>query len=622
MNGAWLRCCIALGMLMAAGLFSQALAQPTVESADAALERCQRTEHSQPTEALALAEALLQRDDVSNDPIRSSRALGCLGWAQAQAGDTAAARDSIEALRTRLREIPSLGDRLPLMRRVAALLQRTDEIPASIEVLSQALAQAQAPGLEDERISLQINLAIAHSEARNHETAIGHYQSALAAIDMRPDDARRMPVLYNLGLTLRGAGRLDEARETFLQLVEPLQAPGLEIRLASLYSVLGSIERERGRLDAAEEFLARSDALHAELDNPAEHTALLVERAGIALDRDDADQALVHAREALAEAERADFVPGVRGALEVLAESLAAQSSYEEAFRVQQRYIDLSDTYWRDQLDAQLADAEARFVNERQARELAELRQAQQEQAFESGRQQQRQWVVLGIAVAMLLVGLGSFFGQRRNTRRLRRLSRTDPLTGLANRRQASEWLDALSERSESGWTVIWLLDLDHFKRVNDNHGHDVGDLALIELAAVLRRFGDNHGVRTARWGGEEFVLAGQAVDAQAARRLAETLRQSVARMEVRDRAGHAVELTASIGYAPLIGLDRHSGQSRWEPALQVADQLLYRAKQAGRNRSYGIWPGAGKDSIRVHDLGAAVRAGQCTLLEGPTATA
>ena len=615
---------IVVALVVAAGSWTHARAQsgsPDASvSVEALLERCQQIEHGQPAEAIELARDLLERDEVAEEPVLRARALGCRGWAEAQSGDTEAARATTELLRAALDDVTELTDRVPLMRRIAGLLQRTDRTAASIEVLSEALALAGTPELADERISLQINLAIAHSEARNHDTAIGHYQRALAAIEARPDDPRRMPVLYNLGLTLRGAGRIDEARDTLERLVEPLQAPGLEIRLASLYSVLGALERERGELDAAEDYVARSATLHAELDNPAERTALLIERAGIALERGRIDESVEHARVALAEAERSDFVASIRGALQTLARALAAQKSMQEAFEVQQRYIEVSDRYWQDQIDARLEDAEVRFGNERQARELAELRQARQEQDFALRRQQLRQWVLYGVGAAIVLVGLGAFLGQRRHTQRLRRLSRTDPLTGLANRRQATEWLDAMPEASEAGWTVIWLLDLDHFKRVNDSHGHDVGDQALVELAKLLMRFGRNHGLRTARWGGEEFVLAGPADDADAARRIAETLRRSVAQVEVTDRAGRAVELSASIGHAPLAGLHRHSGQSRWEPALQVADQLLYRAKQAGRNRSYGIWPVEGRAAINPHDLGTAVRSGQCRLLEGPVA--
>jgi diguanylate cyclase (GGDEF)-like protein len=600
---------------------SQAVAQGVAETPEAALERCQEIEHGQPNEAMALAESLLARNDVIDDPVLRSRALGCLGWAQAQAGATGEARATTERLQAGLVDIPDMADRVPMLRRVAGLMNRTGRTQESIEVLSEALTLARDPALADERISLLINLAIAHSEARNHEIAIGHYQRALAEVESRPGDPRRMPVLYNLGLTLRGAGRLDEARTTMQQLVEPLQAPGMEIRLASLYSVLGAIERGLGQLDRAEDYLSLSSELHQSLDNPAEYAALLIERASVALERGRSDSAVEYARAALAEAERADFGASVRGALDVLSAALAEQGAFEEAYAVQRRFIDTSDRYWRDQLDAQLEDAEARFGNERQARELAELRQNQQQQDFALRRQELRQRLLYSAAAAVLLIGMGVFLGQRRHTRRLRRLSRTDPLTGLANRRQATEWLDALPERSSQGWTVLWLLDLDHFKRVNDDYGHNVGDLALTELSRLLERFSTNHGVQTARWGGEEFVLAGPAEDADAARRLAETLRRAVARMIVRDeQGGHSIPLTASIGYAPLFGLDRPSGQSAWEPAMQVADQLLYRAKQAGRNRSYGVWPERDGAPMQVHDLSAAVRTGHCRLLEGPAA--
>lgn len=610
--------------LLGAGL---TLAQPEPtdgsDSIEAELARCQEIEHGQPAFALDLARELLRQPEVDESPIRKARALGCRGWAEAQLGDSAAAAttDELSAL---LPDIENVAQRASIMRRVAGLQQQTNQNAESIETLMTALDLVNQEGLDGERISLLINLAIAHSEARNHDQAIGHYRTALEAL--AEDDGRRMPVLYNLGLTLRGAERTDEAKSVFQQLVEPLSAPGLEIRLASLFSVLGSIEIELDNLDAAEDYLARSDALHDELDNPGEHAALLIEWSDLSLERGDPDAAIQHAREALAEAERADFVPSIRGALRTLAAALVAGGRYEEAVQVQRRYVAVSDEFLRNQMEGRLEDAEARYGNERQARELAELRQERQEQDFTLRRQQLRQRLLLGLGIAGVLIAIGAFAWQRGHTRRLRRLSRTDPLTGLPNRRQLMEWLDRLRFRQDEGvqnradrsprLSVIWLLDLDHFKRVNDSCGHDIGDRALVELGRLLKRFAESHSARAGRWGGEEFVLIGGVDNADEAARVAETLRRAVARLQPLDRAGNAVELSASIGFAPLIGIRQNSGQNPWEPAMMVADQMLYRAKQAGRNTWMGLWPNSETASIVAHDVSSEVRSGRCELLE------
>lgn len=579
----------------------------------AALERCQDIEHGQPTEALALAGDLLARPEVLDDPALHARALACLGWSEAQLG-IANARTTTDRLADLLPSVDDPSVRAAMMRRVAGLQQQTNRGAESIETLMAALDLVEREGLDDERISLLINLAIAHSEARNHELAIDHYETALAAL--AAEDGRRLPVLYNLGLTLRGAGRNEDARDVFVQLVEPLTAPGLEIRLASLLSVLGSIELDLGDLEAAERFLARSDALHDGLDNPGEHAALLIEWSELARRRGDIAGSIDHAREALAEAERAEFAPSVRGALRSLAVALSAAGRFEEAFDVQARYVTVSDEFWQGQMESRLEDAEARYGNERQARELAELRQSSQEQDFTLRRQRLRQQLLLGIGIAALSVAVAAFSWQRRNTRRLRKLSRTDPLTGLANRRQASDWLDRLDPGEPGRWAVLWLLDLDHFKRVNDSHGHDAGDRALVDMAGLLERFSTRHGLRPARWGGEEFLLYGRTDSAEKAMQIAEELRTAVTGLQPRDRLNKPIELTASIGFSPLVGLHRPSGQAHWEPAMLAADQLLYRAKQRGRDGWVGLWPAHTDAHIAAHDIESAIRDGRGRLLE------
>lgn len=580
----------------------------------AALQRCQDIEHGQPSEARELARDLLARAEVLDDPVRHARALACLGWSEAQLG-MASARTTTDRLAELLPSIEAPEVRAAMMRRVAGLQQQTNRGAESIETLMDALDLVEREGLDDERTSLLINLAIAHSEARNHEVAIGHYETALSALSA--DDGRRMPILYNLGLTLRGADRNEDARDVFGQLVEPLSAPGLEIRLASLLSVLGSIELELGNLDAAERFLARSDALHDDLDNPGEHAALLIEWSELARRRGDIDAAIAHAREALAEAERAEFTPSIRGALRNLATVLAAAGRFEEAMDIQGRYVTVSDDFWRAQMESRLEDAEARYGNERQARELAELRQASQEQDFILRRERLRQQLLLGLGIAALSIAVAAFIWQRRNTRRLRRLSRTDPLTGLANRRQASEWLDRLEPGEPGRWSVLWLLDLDHFKRINDSHGHDAGDRALQDVAALLERLAERHGLyRPARWGGEEFLLFGRIGSPRQAMNIAEDLRAAITGLRPRDRMNDAIELTASIGFSPLTGLHRPSGQADWEPAMLAADQLLYRAKQRGRNCWMGLWPDRVDARIAAHDIEAAIREGRGRLLD------
>jgi diguanylate cyclase (GGDEF)-like protein len=164
--------------------------------------------------------------------------------------------------------------------------------------------------------------------------------------------------------------------------------------------------------------------------------------------------------------------------------------------------------------------------------------------------------------------------------RKLQQAALTDALTGLYNRRYALERLEqewaaaALSGRP----LACLLLDLDHFKRVNDTHGHDAGDLVLCETAAVLRGGLRQEDV-VCRLGGEEFVVILPGADREAARACAERLRRDVEHHMV-ELPGTALRATTSVGVA--VRTPRMSGPA---DLLKAADEAAYAAKQAGRNR-------------------------------------
>jgi diguanylate cyclase (GGDEF)-like protein len=164
---------------------------------------------------------------------------------------------------------------------------------------------------------------------------------------------------------------------------------------------------------------------------------------------------------------------------------------------------------------------------------------------------------------------------------RLQRLAETDPLTLLHNRRYLDERLPQLIAEARQARTRLSLamIDLDHFKRVNDQHGHDVGDEVLVEAAERVRASCRASDV-VARWGGEELVvLFPEATLAQAVP-IAERIRETLASTPFSTSAGK-LHVTASLGVARLTADDDELGAS----LQRRADQALYRAKRRGRNR-------------------------------------
>jgi two-component system cell cycle response regulator len=162
-------------------------------------------------------------------------------------------------------------------------------------------------------------------------------------------------------------------------------------------------------------------------------------------------------------------------------------------------------------------------------------------------------------------------------------LALTDELTGLYNRRYLFAHLDELIDRANDGGNcaAVWLFDIDHFKRVNDTHGHAAGDEVLREIAARA-----TNSVRSAdlvaRIGGEEFAVVMPETDLAVAARAAERLRAAIADRPFAARAtGAALPVTVSIG----VTVTAPAGGDARDQMLKRADEALYAAKAAGRNR-------------------------------------
>ncbi|MBD8525731.1 GGDEF domain-containing protein [Pseudomarimonas arenosa] len=182
-------------------------------------------------------------------------------------------------------------------------------------------------------------------------------------------------------------------------------------------------------------------------------------------------------------------------------------------------------------------------------------------------------------ATAVLVVFLSAIgaFQVAKQRRLLERLASTDPLTGALNRRQMA--VDLAHEVNVAGrggaLPAVLILDLDHFKQINDQFGHEMGDRVLVEFSNVVREL-VRRSDRLYRIGGEEFLLLLPAMDEAGTRVVAQKVVQQVAdRLRVPDRA-----VTTSVGAALW---SRGELVSSW---LARADSAVYQAKQAGRNRA------------------------------------
>lgn len=162
--------------------------------------------------------------------------------------------------------------------------------------------------------------------------------------------------------------------------------------------------------------------------------------------------------------------------------------------------------------------------------------------------------------------------------------SRSDALTGIANRRHFDETLEREMRRARRSITPLSLIicDIDYFKLYNDNYGHLDGDECLVQVAATMKATFRRSGDLCARYGGEEFVVVMPDTDADSARLMAERLRQSIWELAVPHTGSKIADrVSLSIGVATLLPSDTRS----MEKFIMAADEALYLAKSMGRNR-------------------------------------
>ncbi|PLK50294.1 GGDEF domain-containing protein [Uliginosibacterium sp. TH139] len=190
-----------------------------------------------------------------------------------------------------------------------------------------------------------------------------------------------------------------------------------------------------------------------------------------------------------------------------------------------------------------------------------------------------RHFNILGFCAILAWIAHAHALSVHEAEQALHRIASSDPLTGLFNRRAITELAEreiARSQRTHQPLSLI-LCDIDHFKRINDSHGHAAGDHVLQTVAKLLQATVREYDC-VARWGGEEFLILLPDATGAGAAAIAERLRAAVEACVI-SFEGQAIPVTLTLGVSLL------DPQENWHAAINRADEALYRGKAGGRNR-------------------------------------
>jgi diguanylate cyclase (GGDEF)-like protein len=396
------------------------------------------------------------------------------------------------------------------------------------------------------------NVAAVYAETRRHDEAIALFQRAVERYREEGDEVNAAVALANIGRAHTLAGRpevgvplLEEARSAFERLGRPDGVATTLAKLGAAHADLGACERARACFEQA---LALHDEGHALpfADETREHYGLAALRSGEVATALDQLQRVVDASD-----DPVRLAHG--GVLVALSRALEASGRVEEALATLRRHVEVSE-------QAQLREAE-----------LATRLRLVEIEVGEGGGQEVARLRAIDLAATNASL--------RRHAEEMRRLSATDALTELPNRRAIDARVrDEFARAGRSGRPfALALLDIDDFKGVNDAYGHDVGDRVLVRVARLLETSVRSIDV-VARWGGEEFALVLPETAREASLPVLERVRAAIAN-EPWGRVASGLTLTASIGVA-----DASEADDPLE-LLRIADRRLFAAKSIGRDR-------------------------------------
>ncbi|WP_167854758.1 GGDEF domain-containing protein [Mangrovimicrobium sediminis] len=610
--------------------------------------------------ALGYLEPAFSIAAATGEPRLQARAHTLLGQVyRFQARYQAALDEAYRAMEIylELRDQGAIGDTYS---NIGTTLERVGQYEPALNAHLQALEIHSALDDSEAAASDIYNLGHLYVVIGDYPSALGYFQDVLQ-LDLASGDVGNIAYTNNkLGVVFTAMGdykqareHLDEALRLFQSIPAPRDVDWSRSLLAELALAQGNLDTAAGIIDGV---IQRSRA--------GQFNSLLIdglETAGeIALRRGEPDLAQAYIDEGI---ERARDV-GQRhdqSHLEKLrAEAYRQQGAWQSAYAALQRHVAMETNILGENRVAAMgsAQSQAEFLRRGQQIELLQNRQQLQEAQLEKARLNRRGWVLAACATFALLGLLLLRYLQWRLNRRLRTevaarteelsrknreleeayqrmelISLTDNLTGLYNRhfleslidgelehclRQHAGWLSGKTARPEQADLVAFLIDIDHFKRVNDRHGHSAGDDVLIQFRERLEQV-FRHSDFLVRWGGEEFVAIARFTDHAGARHLAQRLMSAIRDTPFRVNGDGLETVTCSVGYVCYPLVRGTLQQPDWQTIIRLGDLCLYAAKYSGRDTWIGLesFNGPARDipvSVSGHTLAQWTRAGRMQL--------
>jgi diguanylate cyclase (GGDEF)-like protein len=493
-------------------------------------------ENNQASDLYAQAAAIATQ---AHDDQMLAEVLFSSGYLRGLRGEYAVGLSELRRAQTLFEQQHMPQHALTALASIAIIYNRMGDYAEAAHLYERALEEQHRAGLKREEAVTLHNLGRAHENLQEWDAAHDDFAGSLEL-------SRQLDYVRGQAYALRGLATVANAQGN----------PNLAMKLLDRASEAQQHTPDTRLL--AQIDLARGIALH-QLKRLKESAAIL-------------EQALLVFRQA-------DSLGELTPTYDALAAVDADLGDWRSAFDYRTLAQSTSNRLLRDQLDQRFATLKVEFdtaAREQENELLTRENEANQKALSQQQRAGNLRTAVVVLTALLLAVLVWLAVHQRRSTQRMRALAMTDELTGVPNRRAVLGLLAQLLRRSATP-TSILIMDIDHFKSINDRHGHLIGDETLRAMTANLREAVAEPAV-FGRLGGEEFAVLLPATDLGQAITIAERLRERVMRIDLSRWLGDR-HITVSIGVAT-------SAPTRDSISviLRRADAALYAAKDAGRN--------------------------------------
>ncbi|MBD8524229.1 diguanylate cyclase [Pseudomarimonas arenosa] len=551
---------------------------------------------------------VLERAAKRRDSAALARAEADIALLDRRTGDLGAAMAGLERALGLFRQLGDRDGMASMLTHLALIRLNKGDYSAALEALNESL-RLQSEGAKAELERTYHYLGLLYAGLREYETARTHLDRGLSEARRLGDPNREAPLLGSI------ARVANLSRDYSRALSWALDAERLAERMDSPPGrAYAALERGRallgmGQVQEARDVLEKGAAIAERISQSGTLADFRAELARIAALEGRIDDAIALWDTALGYFQSGDDRPQLYTSYRELLPLLVQAGESARALALAQEGLRLQEEISGLDMNRRLAVLESENRAREAQREIEILKRDNEISSMRLREERNQRWTGWAISLSLLAV-LAMLALRYRESRRsalalgasnaalqqsqaalqaahhqleqkaelLAMAASTDPLTGISNRREFSRRFgEHWRQASEQGRDLsLVLLDVDHFKQVNDKFGHAAGDSVLTEVAEVLRN-ALRGGTALARWGGEEFAVLLPNVDRDQAAALADRLRQAVASMPVRELPS----ITISAGVASLEG----RRLNRPEQLLDEADAALYQAKTLGRNR-------------------------------------